>query len=216
MPKAIGFALLIGLSFVAAGCAAIGALAYVGSSGQKIPPEYKLQNRPTLIMVENYENPDLLALPADRIERNLNDDLAEAKVAKFVSHDKVDDLKNADRADFHKMNIPAVGRAVGAQQVIYVNLIQFNVEAPVGGSQFIGRAEADVKVIDSQTGRTIWPPDSSIGHVVKLETRHNKDVNDTRADQVEDQLYQGFNLKLAKLFRESPAVDQTLDEAAAR
>jgi hypothetical protein len=216
MPKAARALFLIGLLSLAGGCNVLGVIAYGASGGQKIPPDYKLPNRPTLIMVENYENPDLLAAPADRIERSLTDDLTEAKVAKFLAPEKVNELKASDPADFRKMNIPAVGRAIGAQQVIYVNLIQFNVEAPVGGSQFIGRAEADVKVIDCDTGRTLWPADSSIGHVVKLETRSVKDVNDARADQVENQLYEAFGLKLAKLFRESPAVDQTVDEAASR
>jgi hypothetical protein len=206
--------LSVAMLSVAAGCNVIGVFSYAAGGVMKVPAEYKLQNRPTLVLVENYGNPDLFALPADRLGRDVTTELTDIKGAKFIAPEKISDLKSSDPADFGKMNIPAVGRAVGAKQVVYVNLIQFSVDAPVGGDRFIGKAEAHVKVIDSDTGRTLWPPDSSDGRVIKFETKATQDVDDTKAGIMEDQLCQTLSQKIVRLFRDSTQEEADNDQAA--
>lgn len=197
-----------------AGCNVAGVIGYAAGGVMKIPPEYKLENRPTLVLVENYENPDLYALPADRLERGVADDLTDGKVAKFVASQKVTDLKSTDPSDYHKMDIPELGRAVGAKQVVYVNLVQFSVDAPAGGERFVGKAEVHVKVVDSENGRTLWPPDSSGGRVIKYETKPTEDVDATKFGLVEDQLCQSVTQKIARLFLETTQEEQDNEQAA--
>jgi hypothetical protein len=204
----------IALLAVAAGCNVIGVFGYAAGGVMKVPAEYKLQNRPTLVLVENYENPDLYALPADRLERGVTDELTENKAAKLISPDKVDDIKSSDPADYHKMDIPALGRAVGAKQVVYVNLVYFTVDAPVGGDRFVGKAEAHVKVVDSETGHTLWPADSSNGRVIKLETKPEQEVDATKLALVEDQLCHTMTQKIARLFRDTTQEEQDNEQAA--
>ena len=202
------------LSAGAAGCNAIGVAAYAASGGAKVPPEYKLQNRATLVLVENYENPEVFTVPAERLGRNITGELTDSKVATFIDPEKASDLKSADPTDFRKMDIPAVGRAVGARQVIYVNLVKFTTDSPLGGDRFVGKAEARVKVVDANTGQTIWPLDSSGGRDIKYETKVTQGIDDTNLTIVQDQLCQTFGEKIAKLFHETPLADQSIDEAA--
>ena len=197
-----------------AGCNVAGVIGYAAGGVMKVPPEYKLENRSTLVLVENYENADLYALPADRLERGVTDDLSEAKVAKLIAPDKVTDLKSTDPSDYHKMDIPALGRAVGARQVLYVNLVQYGVEAPSGGDRFVGKAEVHVKVVDSETGRTLWPPDSSAGRVIKYETKPTEEVDATKLALVEDQLCQTVTQKISRLFLETTQEEQDNEQAA--
>lgn len=198
----------------ASGCNVAGVIGYAAGGVMKIPPEYKLQNRPTLVLVENYENPDLYALPADRLERGVSDDLTEAKLTKLIAPDKVTDLKSTDPSDYHKMDIPALGRAVGAKQVVYVNLVHFTVDAPPGGDRFVGKVEVHVKVVDSDTGHTLWPTDSSTGRVIKYETKTTEEVDATKFALVEDQLCQNVTQKISRLFRETTQEEQDNEQAA--
>jgi len=197
--------LIIGLVLLSsAGCNIMGLGGYVASGSMKSPPEYKLENRRTLVLVENFENPDLYAVQGERIGRTIGGELTDNKVASFVEPAKVDDLKTSNAADFRKMDIPAVGRAVGAKQVIYVNLVKFSTDSPIGDQRFVGRAEARVKVIDAETGHTLWPLDSSSGRVVQLQTKYDPDVDDTKAAVMQDQVCQNLAVKIANLFHETP------------
>lgn len=184
-----------------AGCTAAGALAYKASGPPKIPAKYKPAQLPTLVLVENYENPDLYEVQSGRIERDISGALAENKVAPLISTAKLMDLKTAQGAAFHKMDIPAIAKSLGARQVIYVNLVQFSVEPPIGSPMMRGTAEALVKVIEVPSGHTVWPPDSSIGHDVKLRTPAIAD--DTSATGVEEQVYHKLGDKIAALFYDS-------------
>ncbi|HSZ58053.1 MAG TPA: hypothetical protein VK797_20485 [Tepidisphaeraceae bacterium] len=199
---------------MAAGCNIAGLFGYAAGGSMKVPAEYKLENRPTVVLVENYENADLYALPADRLERGITDDLTEGKLAKLIAPDKVNDVKSSDPTDYHKMDIPALGRAVGAKQVVYVNLVQFTVDSPAGGDRFVGKAEVHVKVVDSDTGHTLWPPDSSNGRVLKYETKTTDEVDATKFDRVEDQLCQNLTQKISRLFREITVEEQENEQAA--
>ena len=64
------------------------------------------------------------------------------------------------------MTIPAVGRAAGAKQVLYVNVRQYAVEGTVAGEMTKGSGELTVRVVDVKTGANRWPTDSAAGHTV--------------------------------------------------
>lgn len=191
---------LLLLCLAAGGCNAVGAIAYKAVGDPKNPAEFKPAQKPTLILVENFQNPDLYHAPSLQVARDVEQELSENKVAPVVSREKLDDLRTNDAAAYHKMNIPAVGRAAGAKQVIYVNLVKFSAEPPLGGSEMSGLAEARVKVIDAESGRTLWPPDSSEGREVRYETRHEEAVDFSSRPAVQEQISHGIATKIARLF----------------
>jgi hypothetical protein len=155
------------------------------------------------VLVENFENPDLYAAPSERISRGIADSLTEKKVATFIDLTKINDLRTSDPKDYHKMDVPAIGRAVGAKQVIYVNLVKLNADSPIGGERFRGQAEVQVKVIDSETGHTLWPLDSSGGRVVRFDTKYAANQDDTQFALIQDQLCQNLTNRISALFHET-------------
>lgn len=192
---------------LAGGCNVMGIGSYVAGGGMKSPPEYKLPKQPTIVLVENYQNPDLYAVPAERIGRAISDELTDNKAATMVDPVKVADLKTSDPADFHKMDIPALGRAVGAKQIIYVNLVTLSADTPQGGERLAGKAEARVRVVDAETGKTLWPLDTTGGRIVQYQTSYAAQISDAQRAQVEDQICQNMSSKIARFFHETPFDD---------
>jgi hypothetical protein len=58
-------------------------------------------------------------------------------------------------------------------------------------------------VVDAQSGRTLWPPDTSAGREIKLETPDIKELE--TQDKTDEKLYQRLTQKIATLFYASPA-----------
>lgn len=188
---------------VAAGCVAIGAAMYKASGDPKKPADYKLgKDQPTLVMVESYANPDLYEVQSERLENDIVHQLKENKAGTIIDPQRLNDLRVGSYEAFGKMNTPQVGRKVGAAKVIYVNLMEFKSEAPVGSDVSRGVVRAMVKVVDVQSGRTLWPADSSAGKEIKFET---PDIHDLESDATPtEKLYTKLTDKIATLFYDAP------------
>src|SRR4051812_34333369 len=158
---------VMGLVSVVSGCAAISAVTYKVAGDPKTPAEFKPANVPTLVLGENFQNPDQYRQASTQIERDIAGDLLANKVTQGVAVEKIEDLRSADGPAYRKMRIDEVGKAVGAKQVIYVNLVKFNALTPIGSGEMSGLAEGMVRVIDVETGRTLWPSDTSAGRDIK-------------------------------------------------
>jgi len=187
-----------------AGCAAAGALVYTASGEPTVPADYKPENRTTLVLVENYHNPALFQAASERLARDVAAQLKEHKVASIVDPEKLIDFRSETGQQFRKMDITEVARSLKARQVIYVDLVEFSVEQTTGSERIVGRGDAHVKVVDADTGRTLWPPDVSVGHDVRYETSYAKDGDDTDHAAVREQLFQKLGDKIATLFYAAP------------
>jgi hypothetical protein len=186
-----------------AGCNVIGVLASKGAGEQKAPAVYKLPKLETLVFVESFQNPDLYNIQGQQLTANIVDKLTEEKVAPIVSNAKLDDLRAKDRTAFAKMDIPSIARAVGAKQVIYVNLARFSTDIPIAGTQYSGKGEVRVKVFDAQTGRMLWPPDSSDGRQISYESKSEENVDPRNSSQIQDQICRHLSNRVAELFYDS-------------
>ena len=183
------------------GCSIISAVTYKAVGDPKVPAEYKpAANKPTLVLVENYHNPDQYRDAAKELERDISAALVENKVTKVIPVEKIETLRSADAAAYRKMRIDEVGKAVGAEQVIYVNLVKFSATAPIGSNDLGGLAEALVRVIDVESGHPLWPSDSSLGRDVKYETKHEEAVDFSDHSAVQDQMSAALADKIARLF----------------
>ena len=197
MLKAVAVVVLVG---VVSGCAAISAVTYKVAGDPKTPAEYKPANKPTLVLVENYQNPDQYRVAATELERDIGLELKNNKVTEVIDEEKLEDLRSGDGAGYRKMRVAEVGKAVGAKQVIYVNLVKFNSLTPIGSGEMSGLCEGLVKVIDVETGRTLWPTDTSAGHAVKYETKHEEAVDFSSQSAVQGQMASAMADKIARLF----------------
>jgi hypothetical protein len=190
------------------GCVAVAAIASKASPPPTIPAEYKPAKELTLVLVESYENPDLYEVESERIARDLTDAFAEHKSFPVVPAQKVMELKANKGSAFAKMNLPSIAKAVGARQVIYVNLLKFSADPAIGSVTHRGEAEATVKLVDADTGHTLWPRDTSVGRDVNCRTPALSEEGTSR-NAVQQQLYQHLSTDIAHLFIDWVDEDQS-------
>ncbi|MDB5324759.1 MAG: hypothetical protein JWM57_328 [Phycisphaerales bacterium] len=193
---------LTSAALVATGCTALGAVAYKLSQEQSIPAKYILnKDVPTVVLVENYRTPDLMANDAELLARCLQDKLDEKKVAKIVKTEKIFDLRNNKPKEFAKMAIPEIAKAVGAEQVIYVDLQGGGIGSLAGGqSMFQGKAYVSIKVIDAKTGASLYPNDSVDGLPLNYETSAAKGREEGSYASVRTELYDGMAKTIGRQF----------------
>ena len=154
---------------------------------------------PTLVMVENYRSPDEMQLDGDQIAHEVADELKKDGKLEVIDPDKLVPMREDDAARFRKMNIAAVGKAVGAKQVIYVDLVESQVKQDASAGAVNGTATARVKVVDCQTANTLWPPDSSQGKEV-TQTAQFDEMDPAKAVAMHTAMMGNLSSKIAKMF----------------
>lgn len=197
--------IFITLLLACTSCAPLGAIVYKLAPDPTQDALFKLKDRPTAILVENFRNPDLAANDSELLTRNLSEKLAEVVVDKkklvdVIPFQKVLDLRNARPKEFPDMTIPQIGKAVGAEQIIYVDL-QAGGVAPLGtGETLKGSAQAMIKVVDVATGDTLWPTEMTEGYPVTAQTNPLQGQDSSTYNAVRQDLYDTLADQIAKLF----------------
>lgn len=154
--RALLVALLGGAAIGAVGCNLAGPTLYVLSGPPKTPAAYELADRPTVVFVDDRRN----ALPRFELRGVICDEaiqtLMEAKVVtRGIDSREVLNLVRKQDTDKDLMPIDAIGKAAGAEQIIYVRLSAFLITPdgytprPVAG--------AEVRVIDVVSRERIFP-----------------------------------------------------------
>lgn len=188
-------------ALVAGGCNLVGAVLYKVTPELEIPPKFVLKkDAPTVVLVENYRTPDLAANDAELLARSLQAKLDEKKVAPIIKTEKIFDLRNSRPKDFAKMTVPEIAKAVGAEQVIYVDLQSGGISSMTGQSLFQGKAYVAVKVIDAKTGATLFPTESADGIGLGFETNPRKGRDEGSYPAVRSELYDGMAKTIGRLF----------------
>lgn len=187
------------------GCTPAGALAYKLAGPRPIPAQYKPTKEPMLVLVENYHNPSAARLDAYQLSNRLADELRFYRVAPVVDPSTLETVQS-DPA-YAKMTIPAIGRAVGAGQILYVHVKRFAVEETVAGEMIKGTAEMTVRVVDARTGATRWPIDAS-GHPVLIAMPWQRQVDGATDVGLRDQMSRSAATYIVKLFRKYSAEDR--------
>lgn len=149
------------------GCNIVGPVAAVAAGPPKVEARYTLADVPTVVFVDDRENlvsPSALRRTiADRANQELM--LNELVTTTINPQDAILIASRSDKAS-NLMDIEAIGRAVGAHQVVYVQVTQFS-ETPDGYTP-VPTAAANVKVIDIANRQRVFPgPDMAAGYPVK-------------------------------------------------
>ena len=187
------------LCVVAAGCTILGAAAAKLAPDPVMPPQYVLANQPTLLLVENYHNPAALRLQADSVCRAVFDDLKANGVALLIDPEEAADLRRKDVNAYRSMPLDAIGKAVGASQVIYVDLESFEVTHAVASELFAGTASARVRVV-GETGEVLWPTDSAGGYPINVKVNPRHTAQGEPENVVREELMTALSEKIGRLF----------------
>jgi hypothetical protein len=152
-------ALLVVAAASAGACNIAAPAFYILHGPPRTPAVYTLADRPTVIFVDDRAN----AIPRqpDAMRRLLDDEASRQLMEKKVLSNTIrpqDEISVARRHDRYSdvLSIGAIGEAVGAEQVIYVQMIEFR-ETPDG---FTPRPQGacEVKVIDVANQARLFPP----------------------------------------------------------
>jgi hypothetical protein len=186
------------------GCNIVGPASYILSGPPTVDAEYQLQDRPTVVFIddrENMVNPVMLRrVIADRV----TDDLMSRKLITQAIR-PTDAMGVAARRDTRSevMPIDAIGREVGAEQVIYIEMVSFTDHLDDQTPR--GMAVCKVRVIDVENRRRLYPSDEHEQpyRLIQVMTREvSPDMYRSRATriQVYEMLANETGSTVAKLF----------------
>ena len=152
--QVIGSAVLLGAAVVSGGC---NYLAWVVQLvPQKTKAAFLLEDRPTLVLVEDPKRAFDDPMIATRISHEITDALAEAKaVSQLIDPSKVDSLIASLGDDYQRVGVDQIGEAVGAQQVVHVH-VDWALLYPQPGL-YRPAAAVEVKVIDVVGRQRLFP-----------------------------------------------------------
>ena len=207
---AIVHAVLLTLLLTSNGCTTAGALAHKFVGPPPVPAAYKPAKEPMLVLVENYRNPAAAMLDSNRLAMLVSDELRRHDVAPVVSPSRLEAVRSDP--NFSKMTIPAIGRAVKAKQVLYVNVRRYGVDGTVGGDMIKGAADMTVRVVDSATGENRWPIDNA-GHPVAISTNWLRRGDGVDEASLREQMSRSAADSIGRLFRKYSAEERPADQS---
>jgi hypothetical protein len=165
----------------------------------KNPAQYTPARTPMLVLVENFEHQSMATVQAEQLSRFLANEIQLHDVAPVVNPEQLQELKDSRPKEFPTMSVSAVAQALGAQQVLYVQLTTADVTPLSGGDGFTGSSTVSVKLIDAATGNTLWPNDQS-GYGVSSKTQVDSPQGARDPQEVHRRLNADLADKIARLF----------------
>lgn len=182
------------------GCNVIGALAYKASGSPTIKAQFPLPpDSKTLVLVENFHNPAALRLESDAVARHLAEELKMHAAGPVVEPIDAEALRRERGEAYRKMPVDAIGRALGAGQVVYVDLDEFEITQALASEMLGGRAEARVRVVD-EAGQVLWPTDSAAGYTIQVKVDPQRAGHGIDEFAARRELHARLADRIAKLF----------------
>lgn len=152
--------LMLACVILSGGCNIVGPVAAAVAPPPTVAAEYTLQDRPTVVFIddrENVVNPiSFRRVIADKV----SEDLMTKKILSRTirPHDALAVASHYDRSN-QVMPIDAIGRAVGAEQVLYIEMVAF--VDHIDRNTPRGYASARVRVIDVENRKRLYPPEDA-------------------------------------------------------
>jgi hypothetical protein len=215
--RLIGLAAVAGLAGCLAipGCMAVGAIAYKVTPPPATPAVYKLPNENTLVLVENYRNPGVSDQDTERLGREIADQFKKHNIAPVVDPDKLFDYRSGKGSAFDQMTIAAIGRAMGADQVVYVDVVDYGGEWTLASDMLHPKATIRVRVVNVKTGDTAWPSEAARGYPMNIELQYAEIKDTTSAMDEQEAICQSTADHVAKLFYKHEEDEDSHDSTAA-
>lgn len=195
-------ALAAGALAAAVGCNVVGVV--LGKAQGQVPIEAKYTPDPLVplvVIVENYRRDSTsTASDAERMAKMIGDRLTEQKAATVVDPDKIRTLREQSPKAYEAMGVTQVARAVGAGQVLYVDLTGVGVGVQMGSDAAKGVVSANVRFIDARTGLVTFPADLADGAPVGYETRMRRLGDGVSLDSIRTDVLATVSDRIARLF----------------
>lgn len=204
LKRVVGAVLLCGvLVWGGGGCAAAGFVASAVQGPKKVEAKYKPTTRPTVVVVDSYRVKDGTTETIEfreALASFVTDELRRNAVVPVIDNYKVFDLRMSDPKSFRALSVDGIGKKLGAEQVVYVDLVRARTTEPMGGQAVQGEVSAVVKLVDVPTGKTLWPTESSEGYFVSSDVPFTQKDENTNTPAVREGLARAVALQIGRLF----------------
>ena len=202
--KACLLLLLAAVVMPLAGCSLAAMIGLVGNAidtpsvpAQYIPPK----TSPMLVMVENRRNPGMIWPESEQLAAFISSELTIHKICPVIAQGKLSDLRDKDPQAMRRMSITTIGKAVAAQQMLYVDVTSVDMPAAVG-APVRGRIDMRVHVIDVASGKTVWPVAPNEATDLSFEAQAPLAMESDRMVLFTESLLHGAGRNVARLFYE--------------
>lgn len=183
------------------GCKAMGLVANAVAGGNKTEAMYTLAPRPTVVIAEKFDNPAEAVFDAEPLSRYITESLQGKTTATLIDSSKIYSLQAADRAKWRGMTIAQLGRAVNAEQIIYISIVSTSIDNAPGSDMIRGEGAVRVRVVDAATGGTLWPADEAAGYTILAQTRiRRRGENAVDEASVRSDLLRDLSSRVAQMF----------------
>jgi hypothetical protein len=162
--------LLAPIVLLSGGCQMIGA-AYAKTMGPpKTPAAYTPPSVPTLILSEH--------APAAAVDDISSEDIGRRVAAIWEAHhlsplidlSKLEELRLTRGDEYSTMSTVAIGKALGAKQVVYIDVRDGRVETAGTNDTIRAVTSVRVRVVDVASGQTLWPQQATEGYALDAQT----------------------------------------------
>lgn len=164
--------LLAAFSAALAGCNIVAPIGYLAYGPEKTPAAHTLdKQRATVIVIDDPASvTSRRQLRAEMGERADSLLLSKAGLKEVIDSRAAMAVLTRDRAS-DPMTVEEIGRSLGADVVIWIAMDSFSLTPD--GQAYAPSARMRAKVIDSTTGKRLWPTDKPAGHAfgVDIPTR---------------------------------------------
>ncbi|MCS7034115.1 MAG: hypothetical protein NZ561_08980 [Phycisphaerae bacterium] len=191
--------LLLLLAGLLSGCRVAGALSYKLLGPPPVDALYNPRPVPMLVLVERYRSGGLLVNESETLARQISRQLEAQNVAPQIDPLRASELRAADPSGYAKLTISQIGSALGASQVLYVNLTEHSISALDGAGLLSGAIGGTVKVVDVATGKLLWPDEQTEGYPVRVEVAPVAGMQDS-PEAFGARLTRQMALRVARLF----------------
>ena len=202
LTRAIGWTCLLASAGLLGGCAVFGFVYNKLKPPEKIPAAYELpEGKTVLVMVDDVQymlsHVEVKKYITDTVNQRLLDEELAADVVPY--HQLVQ--LSASRRDFYSLAVSDVGRRLGADLVIFININSFELQDIEGTGLWQGHLEASVLVKDVASGQTLWPLDRRLGMPMPpTRVRKAADSSPSTAQELAKDLSMRMGDRIAKLF----------------
>ncbi len=192
---------LLALITTSAGCNVFGWFGQAVEGPETKGATFTMAKRTTAVIAEKFSNPSDAVMDDEPIARFITQDLREHNTVPLVDTVSIYGLRSSDPAKWRASTMASIGRGVGADQVLYINLLDVNVEVAPGSDMMRGKATVMVRVVDCKTGSLIWPIGATEGYPVSSETKLiRKGENNVYESGLRTTLQRELATKIAQLF----------------
>lgn len=199
------------LTLLPAGCNIVTPVAYAIHGPDKVEPAFELDKQATTVV---FVDDPASQVAQRRLRYTMADNATRTLLEKKIVADMLDSrtiLNAATKERYGEpMSITELGKAVGADVVIYAVVSKFSMSPEQG--TFVPTAQLRVKVIDVANGQRVWPASES-GYLVDVRIKARPGVTGADNGQmaIEQELADRAGLGLAQLFYKHELPDSVLN-----